>query len=96
MNASIELAGKVLRLCGHAMAQEPCRGRHSAPHISPCGRVAAGLSKGLKLAFRQSVTAIWRILDTIGVGQYGPRGFEGGEHPETLTTRMSNNVRQLA
>src|SRR4051794_19058295 len=96
MTASIELSGKVLRLCGPAMAHEPRGALHSAPHIQRCGRLAAGSFQSIKLLCTQRVSPTCRILDTIGVGQYGPRGFEGGETLGTSTTRMSTNVRQLA
>src|SRR3954453_10432109 len=79
MTASIELSGKVLRLCGPAMAHEPRGALHSALHIQRCGRFAAGSFQSIKLLCTQRVSPTCRILDTIGVGQYGPRGFEGGE-----------------
>src|SRR4051795_10276408 len=79
MTASIELSGKVLRLCGPAMAHEPSGALHSARHIQRCGRFAAGSFQSIKLLCTQRVSPTCRILDTIGVGQYGPRGFEGGE-----------------
>ena len=84
------------------LAQEPVaalRLRHgaewnSALHTRRCGRLAAA-SLGRHDLFPQYVTASWRILDTPGVGQYGPRGFEGG-NPGNLRRGcrpMSDNSR---
>src|SRR4051795_10653939 len=96
ITASIELSGKVLRLCGPAMAHEPSGALHSARHIQRCGRFAAGSFQSIKLLCTQRVSPTCRILDTIGVGQYGPRGFEGGEtwEPRRRGFRpMSDNSR---
>jgi hypothetical protein len=70
--------------------------RISALHTGRCGGLAAALRETPNSLPLQSFTADWRILDTHRVGQYGPRGFEGGESSGTSTARMSTNVRQLA
>jgi len=63
-----------------------------------CGRACGTAARRMILLLNQRVDTKWPILDTVGVGQYGPRGFEGGESPVFPTTSrvstMSNDARR--
>jgi ATP synthase protein I len=61
---------------------------------SACG-IAAQRRKNV---LTQRLKAIWRILDRVGGGKYGPRGFGGGEKLEISSTSrvltMSGGTRE--
>ena len=64
------------------MAARPVRRCLPQCTESRCGiALAAAAQRRHYLSLYQYVNANWRILDTGGGGQYGPRGFEGGEDP---------------
>src|SRR4051794_24373976 len=75
---------------------EPLPKLNSAVHRKACGPPCGIAARAPKPLYNQGVDADGPILDTIGVGQYGPRGFMGGETLEISSTSRVSTCRTRA